>query len=128
MTGKRAMSSMDILDTQAVRVRVAGIQGKDGPSELVHDVVARIFQDHVLRKILRQIRKIMQQPLEHVVLLLIGQVAEEQQVRDLRKAEALLADAADHDAGAVVVAQAALDVAVRPRLEIQVVMNAVIRA
>ena len=107
----------------------------------------------------------MQQPLEHVVLLLIGQVAEEQQVRDLRKAEALLADvavhqvgqvvaavdqaaghgyalavldgiaediadgrAADHDAGAVVVAQAALDVAVRPRLEIQVVMNAVIRA
>ena len=107
----------------------------------------------------------MQQALEHVVLLLIGQVAEEQQVRDLRKAEALLADvavhqvgqvvaavdqaaghghalavldriaediadgcAANHDAGAVVVAQAALDVAVRPRLEIQVVMNAVIRA
>ena len=69
-----------ILDTQAVRVRVAGIQGKDGPPELVHDVVARIFQDHVLRKILRQIRKIMQQALEHVVLLLIGQVAEEQQV------------------------------------------------
>ena len=66
---------------------------RDRP-ELVHDVVARIFQDHVLCKILRQIRKIMQQALEHVVLLLIGQVAEEQQVRDLRKAEALLADVA----------------------------------
>ena len=154
-----------VLHAQIVRVGVAGIQREDRTAELVHNVVAGIFEDHILGKVLRKCSVRVQDRTEPLVLLTRGQLAQQEQICNLRKAEAPFADvgidevgqiiaavdqaalhghavavhdgiaenvadlgAADHDARAVVVAQAALDVAVRPCFVDQRVMDLVIGA
>ena len=150
---------------QTVRIGVAGVERQHRTPQLVHDVVAGIFEDHVLSEVLRQRGVGVQNGVEHLILLARGELAQQQKVGDLGEAEALFADvgvhkvgqvvaavdqaalhgdavtvndavaedvadlgAADHDAGAVVVSQAALDVAVFPRLVDQRVMDLVIGA
>ena len=154
-----------VFHAQAVRIGITGVEGQDGAPQLVHDIVAGILENHVLRKILRQRRVGVENGGEHVVLRLRGQLAEEQKIRNLGETEALFLDigvdqigqiiaaideaalhgdavavddavaedvadlgAADHDTGAVVIAQAALDVAVLPCLVDQGVMNFVVGA
>ena len=140
-----------VLQRGVVGVGVRGVEGQHRAAQLVHDVPGGVLENQVLGEIVGQSHVVIEEVLEHVQFLGVGQAAQQQQKRRFFKTEAVfLAVAlhqlrnfvagigevafhgnplavengvtedvahfgvADHDAGAVGIAQTALDIHIIP--------------
>ena len=70
-----------------VRLRIVGVQGQNAPLQLVHYIAAGVAHYHALCKAVRQLAGAVHYIVKVVELAPCGQIAHEQQVRHLLKAE-----------------------------------------
>ena len=83
-----------VFQTSVLRLAVVGVEGQDAAGQLVHDVLVGGAEDHVLGEITGQLAPPGHEDLEILQLGERGQLAEEEEVHRLLKAEAVLPDTA----------------------------------
>ena len=76
-----------VLNGRVVRIGVVGVQAQHAAGQLVHHIAAGVPHDHALGKALRQLPGLTHDAVEPPQLLLRGQIAHQQQVCHLLKAE-----------------------------------------
>ena len=86
-----------IFQRRIVRIVVIGIKREDGAAQLIHNILGRRFDDHVLRKIFRQLAAIIEHAAETLQLRFGGQLSEQKQPRDLLIPEPVFRGAAVYD-------------------------------
>ena len=84
-------------DGGIVRVGVVGVQTQYAAGQLIHHILAGVTHDHALGESLRQLTGLAHDAVEPGQLLAGGQIAHQQQVRHLLKAEGAGAAVGLHD-------------------------------
>ena len=77
----------DIVQGGVVRVFIIGVEGQHAPGQLVHDIPAGIFHNHVLGEAVGQLPRPVHDLIETVQFPPGGQIAHEQQIGHLFKAK-----------------------------------------
>ena len=87
----------NVLDLRVVRIRVVGVEREHAALQLVHDVAARMPHNHALGKAIGQLSCAVHDPVEVLQLGTRRQIAHEQEICHLFKAEGACASVRFHN-------------------------------